>query len=289
MPSLARWWGRRKDSDRVARQPEVADVTEAVRGAPPPGGAGDTDIGELRARALAFNDTLEAEKRQLTPRSFEWYPYGTLSNFIHLDRLLTGERRFLLALIGTDPVVDIGAADGDLAFFLETLGCQAEIIDYGPTNFNGLRGARALKGARSSSVAIHEINLDAQFALPHERYGLAFFLGILYHLKNPFYALEALAKSARYCLISTRIACLTPDKRTDFSQAPMAYLLGPTEANNDSTNYWIFSEAGLRRLFERTGWDVCDYLSVGNTVDSDPASPEGDERAFCMVKSRHFA
>lgn len=289
MPGLARWWGRRREPDRAERQPEVADVTEATRGATPPPDESRMDIVELRTRALAFNDMLEAEKHQLTPRSFEWYPYGTLSNFIPLDRLLTGERRFLLDLIGADPIVDIGAADGDLAFFLETLGCKAEIIDYGPTNFNGLQGARALKAARSSSVAIHEINLDAQFALPHERYGLVFFLGLLYHLKNPFYALEALARAARYCLISTRIARLTPDKRTDFSQAPVAYLLGPAEANNDSTNYWIFSEAGLRRLFERTGWEVCDYLSAGNTVDSDPASPEGDERAFCLVKSRHFA
>jgi hypothetical protein len=69
----------------------------------------------------------------------------------------------------------------------------------------------------------------------------------------------------------------------------VAYLVAPQECNNDCTNYWIFSEEGLRRILARTGWDVCDFTTVGNRVDSDPASPEGDERAFCLVKSREAA
>lgn len=69
-----------------------------------------------------------------------------------------------------------------------------------------MQGVKLLKEVLSSSVQIHEVDLDSQFSLPEKNYNLAFFLGILYHLKNPFYALEALSKSARYCLISTRIA-----------------------------------------------------------------------------------
>jgi len=154
----------------------------------------------------------------------------------------------------------------------------------------------------SSNIEIREVDLDAQFALPRETYGLAFFLGILYHLKNPYYALEALAKAAKYCLISTRIAKfnrsdealeisnanLLPYPQIDISQLPVGYLLDEAEANNDSTNYWIFSDAGLRRILKRTGWEICDYMTVGNTVNSDPASAAGDERAFCLVKSRFF-
>jgi hypothetical protein len=198
------------------------------------------------------------------------------------------------------PTIDIGCADGDMAFFLESLGCKAHVVDYAPTNYNGMQGVRLLKSELSSSIEIHEVDLDSQFRLPQETFGLAFFLGILYHLKNPYYALESLAKSARYCLISTRIAKfdtrhiepdvrsanLLPDKRTNLSRLPVAYLLDVLEANNDSTNYWIFSDAGLRRILKRTGWDICDYMTVGNTTNSDPASAEGDERAFCLVKSR---
>lgn len=260
------------------------------------------DISEIKDRALAFKQTLDEKKLALAPPAFTWYPYGTLDNFATLEQLLTGANRHLLDLVGHQPTVDIGCADGDLAFFLETLGCKAQVVDYAPTNYNGLQGVKLLKNALSSAVEIHEVNLDAQFSLPEDKYSLVFFLGILYHLKNPFYALEALAKSARYCLISTRIAkfntheakpatrfaALSRDTRTNLKDIPVAYLLDEAEANNDSTNYWIFSDAGLRRLLKRTGWNICDYMTVGNTTNSDPASTDGDERTFCLVKSRVF-
>lgn len=259
------------------------------------------DIAGIKDRALEFMQEFDARKTALAP-PFPWYPYNSLSNFIHLDVLLTGERRALLSLIGDSPTLDIGCADGDTAFFLESLGCAPHVIDYAPTNYNGMQGVRLLKSALHSSVEIHEVDLDAQFRLPQKDYGLVFFLGILYHLKNPYFALEALAKATRYCLISTRIARfntrnvkfdtrlsrLLPDRRMDFSRLPIAYLLDEAEANNDPTNFWIFSDAGLRRILKRTGWSICDYKTVGNTINSDPASAEGDERAFCLVKSRFF-
>lgn len=261
------------------------------------------DIAAINDKAQDFKLRLDLKKLACAPQDFSWYPYGTLNSFHLFDSLLTGNNRLLLDLIGDKPTVDIGCADGELAFFLETLGCQVQVIDYAPTNYNGLQGLKLLKQALSSNIEIREIDLDSQFALPQETYSLAFFLGILYHLKNPYYALEALAKAAKYCLISTRIAQfdrqeaaltmpnanLIPCKRTDISQLPMAYLLDEAEANNDSTNYWIFSDAGLRRILKRTGWEICDYMTVGNTVNSDPASVAGDERAFCLVKSRFFA
>ncbi len=257
------------------------------------------DIAEVRDRACTFMGELDARKSSLAP-SFAWYPYGTLNSFHILDSLLTGEHRALLNLIGDRPTADIGCADGDTAFFLETLGCKAHVIDYALTNYNGLQGLKLLKEELKSSVEIHEVDLDTQFRLPQETYGLVFFLGILYRLKNPYYALEALAKSARYCLISTRIAKFNTrhakrntifakpfqNKRINFSELPIAYLLDEAEANNDATNYWIFSDAGLRRILKRTGWEVCDYMTVGDTKNSDPASAEGDERVFCLVKSR---
>jgi tRNA (mo5U34)-methyltransferase len=248
--------------------------------------ASSLDISEIIQRAIAFQERMDSVKAQIRPREFKWYPYDAWTNIVPLDELLKGERRQLLDLIGDNPVLDIGCADGLLSFFLESMGCTVHAIDYPPTNHNDMRGVRALKAALQSSIAIHEIDLDSQFRLPHDRYGLVFFLGILYHLKNPFYALETLARHAQYLILSTRVARFSPDKRIDYHRAPMAYLLGEREANNDPTNYWIFSHAGLRRLIQRTGWEICGYRTAGNTRDSDPATWEGDERAFCLLKSR---
>jgi hypothetical protein len=246
------------------------------------------DIEQVKNQAWAFKAKLEALKQKLAPADFAWYPYETLANFAHLEALLSGRNRFLLDLIGAQTALDIGGADGDLAFFLESIGCEMQLLDNPPTNYNGLRGAKLLKQALSSSVEIYETDLDAQFSLPQQNYGAIFLLGILYHLKNPYYVLEKLAQATRYCFISTRIARFSPDHLLDFSRVPIAYLLLAHECNNDPTNFWIFSDAGLRRILDRTGWEICDYITVGNTVNSDPVTLEGDERAFCLVKSRYI-
>ncbi len=244
------------------------------------------EVSQIVQKASQFQTLLEKVKGQLTSLDFPWYPYDTLGNLVHFDALLTGEGRYLLDLIGSEVVLDIGCADGALSFFLESLGCRVRAVDWPATNHNGLRGIRELKRVLGSSVDICLKDLDRQFDLPGERYGVVFLLGVLYHVKNPFYVLETLARHARYCLISTRVARWAPDKQTGFERLPVAYLLGRGEANQDWTNYWIFSEAGFRRILDRSGWDVCDYMTVGNTIDSDPATAEGDERAFCLAKSR---
>ncbi|HRG15929.1 MAG TPA: hypothetical protein PLB00_08025 [Pseudomonadota bacterium] len=257
------------------------------------------DIGTLSRDAIKFMRHHDARKREMAV-DFPWYPWPSLTNFQHLDRLLRGENRDLRRLLGEGTAVDIGAADGDVAFFMESLGVPMHVVDYPPTNYNSCRGVRAMRDALSSKVDILETDLDDQFRLPQSRYEFAFFLGILYHLKNPFFVLEALAKSARHAVISTRIASHNLPSgrksgdgglnagRVELASVPAAYLVAPDECNNDATNYWIFSEAGLKRILHRTGWDVLDFMTVGAVGKSDPATPDGDERAFCLVKSRHF-
>ncbi|WP_030465566.1 class I SAM-dependent methyltransferase [Lentzea aerocolonigenes] len=243
------------------------------------------DFEVVKKQALDFRQELLTRKEQLQV-DFSWYPYDTMANIFHLDAMLTGERRNLFEQVAGGTVADIGAADGDFAFFLEQrLGCSVDLIDNAPTNFNGVRGAHRMREELGSNVQIHEVDLDTQFRLPRDHYDLVFFLGILYHLKNPYYVLEELAKRVDRLVVSTRIAQLSPDHETKFAHLPVAYLLHPTEANNDSTNFWIFSEAGLRRIFDRTGWAIEDYVSVGATEGSDPAHADRDERAFALLRS----
>jgi tRNA (mo5U34)-methyltransferase len=213
-----------------------------------------------------------------------WYPYDILANVVHVNQMLSAPYRDLDELAQGLPVADIGAADGDLAFALENVaGWQVDIIDTAATNMNGLRGAKALRDQLGSRVEIYDIDLDRQFRLPREHYGLAFILGILYHLQNPYYALRELASCASYCLLSTKVARFAGPKRTPIGDLPIGYLLGPREANNDPTNYWIFSPTGLERLVRRAGWTILERLSVGNVAASDPASPGHDERMFMLL------
>lgn len=240
-----------------------------------------TDV--LLQEASLFSEKLEALKKSITT-SFQWYPYNTLSNLWHLDAILKAPYRNLSAFVTEDPILDIGCADGDLGFFLESLGYSVDFLDYAPTNFNALQGLRTLHAALKSKALVTELDIDSQFTLPRT-YGLCLCLGLLYHVKNPYFLLEALAKHSKYCLLSTRVFQITKDRHVRAHDAPLAYLVAPDETNNDHTNFWIFSEGGLRRILTRTGWEVLSWGSVGNTYESDPSSPEKDERVFCLLKS----
>jgi len=159
------------------------------------------------------------------------------------------------------------------------------VIDNEYTNFNGLAGARTLKEALNSSVAIQSVDLDSQFSFAGQQYDVVFFLGTLYHLKNPFFLLESLARVTKYCFVTTRIAKQTTDGQP-LAPYPVAYLLGPRECNSDATNFWIFSDHGFKRLTDRTGWKLLSYVTIGDTISSTPADPDHDERAFCLLEKR---
>ena len=240
----------------------------------------------LHELAIATEQHLWEIKLAHRPKSF-WYPYSTLHNVAVLEKLSATAGLHLLELCrgAHGKVADIGAADGDLAFFLERQGLSVDVIDNEYTNFNGLEGARTLKEALNSSVAIRSVDLDSQFSLAGQKYDAVFFLGTLYHLKNPFFLLESLARITKYCFVSTRIAKQTADGQS-LSPYPVAYLLGPQECNNDDTNFWIFSDQGLKRLIDRTGWNLLSYVTIGDTANSTPADPERDERAFCLLEKR---
>jgi len=239
------------------------------------------DVRELLPLAGDFRRRLDDIKAK-QKADFEWYPYDSLANLAHFDALLTGERRDLLSLAGADPVLDAGCADGDFAFFLESLGCAVHAVDHPVSNHNGMAGVHGLKEALKSKVEIHAADLDSQFSLPRPHYSLAFLLGAIYHLKNPFYVLEKLSQHCRYCLLSTRIARCYPDG-SPIGERPVAYLVDDLELNADDSNFWIFSPAGLRRLLKRAHWEVLDQISVGDTAASDPVAR--DERVFCLARS----
>lgn len=244
------------------------------------------DLTTFLEAAGRFAAELAEWKQANPPDQFGWYPYDSMTVRSILERLLERDFHLLPPVLEAEPVLDIGCADGDLSFFLESLGADVDAIDYSEMNFNQLRGARKLREHFKSSVGIHSVNLDWYFELPRERYGLILFLGTLYHLKNPYYVLETLARRGGYCLLSTRVARTTARGGVPVKDVPMACLLDPREANDDSTNYWIFSEAGLLRLVERTGWSVVHKVNAGCLEDSNPIDGDADERMFLLLKSR---
>jgi tRNA (mo5U34)-methyltransferase len=234
-----------------------------------------------------IRERLSAARKAVGDRGFEWYPYDSLANISNLERLFGGRYLSLLDSAAGKQVADIGCGDGDLAFFLESLGCKVDAIDFEASNHNGMQAIRMLKQHLASGIEIANVDLDSQFKLPRSNYDLAVFLGILYHLKNPLYVMERLAMQTRYCVLSTRVARYFPDDKPMPQGQPIAYLLGEDELNRDDSNFWIFSHAGLKRLIERAHWKILEYASLGDTHLSTPVDSKRDERVFCLLESHY--
>lgn len=250
---------------------------------------------DVKGMALSLLDEVNAikDRRPLRLPDY-WYPYGTLSNVWAFDQALHDPHRGFFHSLRGAAVLDVGGCDGEMSFLVERLGASRTVlIDYSVTSASQLLGARILKEELGSNIEILEMDIDIQSPQIEEGYDLCLLLGVLYHLKNPFSVLEQLAYSCKSALLSTKIAEYSAPprstQRVKLNGTPLAYLLSPTECNNDHTNYWIFTEDCLMRLFARTGWDVVDYAILGGDMtESDPYTREGDRRAFCYLRSRTF-
>ena len=240
----------------------------------------------IQAWMAHHNNLLKERKNTILPPDILPYHSPTLAQIIGDDRFQQEIQKNLFSAPKGSFMLDAGAGDGDLSFFLESFGYQVDMIDLPATNFNHMRVAHALKSELNSSVQIYEMDLDHSPQFPRKAYHAVFLLNVLYHLKNPNQLLEALTKISRLCFLTTKVARTVPDKNTRIEHLPLAYLIDEGEIPEDSTNYWVFSETGLRRLFKRTGWETYYYACRENTVDSDPVTRSGDERAFCILRRR---
>ncbi len=139
----------------------------------------------LFALATGFHQRLKSIKSEtpLGPRGpnseLEWYPWISLAAFQILEGFLGDDVDALLGLTRGDPVLDVGCGDGDVAFFLESLGARVDTVDHVPTNYNAMVGVRTLKRLLKSGIAIHTIDLDQRPNLPASNYGLTIMLGVL--------------------------------------------------------------------------------------------------------------
>ncbi|MHC4778653.1 MAG: glycosyltransferase, partial [Planctomycetota bacterium] len=232
-----------------------------------------------------FSGMLEGAKGQKKD-VVEFYPHSTLSNLLHIDELLSSVGLSAEDVLRAPVVNDIGGGDGDLAFYSEFLGSErVSIVDFGPTNFNNLKGARELKKALNSEVHILETDLDVftgwENVKPSET---CIFLGILYHLRNPVFAMTRLAEKTKSMIMSTKVFDVLHGQ--DCSRNGLGYFYYEAECNDDASNWWCFTDEGLQRLINRTGWEIVSYERFGCRDGADPVSLDGDGRAFAYLRSR---
>lgn len=145
-------------------------------------------------------------------------------------------------------VLDVGAWDGFFSFECERRGASRVVAAdhyswHGP-GWGNKAGFELARDALQSSV--EDVDIDVMEISP-ERLGtfdVVLFLGVLYHLRHPFAALERVASVARSLLVLETVVDLL-----DVRRPAMAFYPG-RELNDDPTNWWgpnVPAVAGMLR------------------------------------------
>jgi tRNA (mo5U34)-methyltransferase len=242
-----------------------------------PKGRRDMHMSEIIAAAPEFRARLGAARESV--KDLCWYPYTSLDNVTLLEQFLPHE---LELVPNGGSVLDVGAADGDMGYLFQSLGCRVDFLDNVATNFNDCEGLKRTASLLAKPVSLIECDMDWGFELDRE-YDLVIFLGTLYHLRNPALVLIRLAQRCQRALISTRVTSHLPDGQ-NVERTALAYFLENREANDDSTNYWIFTPAGLERILKRCGWRVIHSTRFGQVGRSNPVDNSADERMFAFCE-----
>jgi tRNA (mo5U34)-methyltransferase len=91
-------------------------------------------------------------------------------------------------------LLDIGCSDGYFSFEMEKRGAEVTAIDFVPETYSGFATARTILG---SNVEYRMDNVYNLAPATHGRFDVVLFLGVLYHLRNPLGALDAIRSVMR--------------------------------------------------------------------------------------------
>ena len=180
----------------------------------------------------------------------------TVLSLMDLPKDLAGKR-----------VLDIGARDGFFSFECERRGAEVIAIDYVSGDRTGFNVARDLLG---SQLKLHH---DNAYNVTPEKYGtfdIVLLLGLLYHLRDPLFVLDAIRGVCRAALyVETAIWPVD-------SPEPVMRFHPLRDLNDDPSNYWSPNPACLRAMIEEANFVVNRYSQVNEARGLVVASVRGD-------------
>lgn len=149
-------------------------------------------------------------------------------------------------------VLDIGAWDGFWSFEAERRGAKRVLATdsfvWAEDSRWGRRGFDLARRALGSGV--EDRFIDVMELSPEQvgTFDLVFFLGVLYHLRDPVNAIDRVASVTGDQLI------LETETALNWSRQPAALLFPNDELANDDTNWWALNDSAIIGLLRRAGF-----------------------------------
>ena len=153
-------------------------------------------------------------------------------------------------------VLDVGAWDGFFSFECERRGAArvvaADHFSWHGTGWGTKAGFTLAREALGSRV--EDVDIDVMDLAPARvgAFDVVLFLGVLYHLRHPFLALERVASVTRDYLIVETVVDLVGFRRPAMAFYPAR------ELNNDPTNWWGPNLPAVKGMLETLGFREVD-------------------------------
>jgi len=151
-------------------------------------------------------------------------------------------------------VLDIGTTNGGAALIAERAGASRVVaVDIYDERFFGFAAVRELLDARVEFVQASVYELPGLLA---ERFDVVFFLGVVYHLRHPLLAVDAVWELARGRVLVESAICDGLEPWAPGRSAAAFYRRD--EVGGDWSNWFLPTARTLRDWFESSGFEVLD-------------------------------
>lgn len=164
-------------------------------------------------------------------------------------------------------VLDIGCSDGYFTFEAERRGATVVAIDFVPEHYTGFATAKKILGSRA------EYRMDNVYNLSPREYGtfdIVLFLGVLYHLRNPLGAVDAIRSVMHdgaqlfvgtmmideYVLMPDRSVTTLAALNPALESVPLWQFYPGDTLNGDFTNCFAPNRRALEALLFEAQFDV---------------------------------
>ena len=158
-------------------------------------------------------------------------------------------------------VLDIGAWDGFFSFEAEKRGAEKVLstdhFSWSGPGWGTKDGYNALHRTFNSNADSLDVDVFELDPSKHGTFDVVLFLGVLYHLKDPYAGLQKAADMTDELLI------VETETVFNYMKEPvMRYFVG-SEMSNDDTNFWAPNLECLRCMLLDLGFRRCEFTQNG--------------------------
>lgn len=155
-------------------------------------------------------------------------------------------------------VLDIGAWDGFFSFEAERRGATRVIATdhfcWSGSGWGTRDGFDALHRRFGSKVEPVDVDVNNLPDRIPETFDLVLFLGVFYHLKDPYVGLETAARMSHDAIVVETLTAFPNEKK------PAMRLLSPGEISGDPTNFYAPNVPALKLMLETFGFSRVEAL-----------------------------